>query len=284
MNRSAPARLAAIARRALARDLTERYKSADALADIVDAYLGRRRWPWVVAVGLAMMLVGVGSWAWPRPAADIAAPMSSDVAGGVAPPAPPAAPDLLRVTALDINHFVRTGPATAAYQGPLGKAVPKLGDQVTVEARLSRPAYAYLVAFGPDGKVHRLTDDRPAAKAEVLRYPGTVGGAEDVVRYGLTDGTGLYVFAVVASDDPLPPFADVYGGGWGKEPASSGEAYRYDGEWVEPIAVDGVTRGERGPGERALGAPAGVVRAGAELRRGVPGRRVLAVGFGVGER
>jgi hypothetical protein len=195
---------------------------------------------------------------------------------------------LLRVVALDVHHFEKVGPDKGIARGVLGQTPlrPRLEDQVTLEARLSRPAFTYLAGFGPDGKVHLLSDDRPAARTDRLRYPRAVRGVDDAVRYGLTDGTGLYVFAVVASDDPLPPFSEVAAAAkWAPHPASAGEVYAYDGEWVEPLARPGeLVRGERGPGEKALGASGGVVRAGAGLRRGVPGGAVAAVGFGVGGR
>jgi hypothetical protein len=245
----------------------------------------RRRWRPVAAAGCVLLIaVAVGAWALTRP-------QTVTTETPATPPAPtpaPAAVEPLRVVGLKVHHIERTGPETAVARGPLGESgtVPKLGDSVTVEARLNRPAFAYLVGFGPDGVVHRLSDDRPTRKADVVRYPPDTEGEKDAVWYGLTDGLGLYVFAVVASDEPLPPFADLSGSRWEPVSAKAGEGFLYDGAWVDPLVLAPgiVPVGKRGPGERVVGAAAGVVRAASGLRRGVSGGRVMALGFGVGER
>jgi hypothetical protein len=193
------------------------------------------------------------------------------------------------VTALDVHHFEKVGENRGVASGVLGQRVirPKLGDQVTVEVQLSRAAYAYLAAFAPNGQVHLLSDDRPTRKVESLRYPAVVRDEADDVRYGLTDGVGLYVFVALAAEDPLPPFAVVAEGvNWTPLPAAPGEVYRFDGVVTETISArdGGLVREERGPGEKALGASDGVVRAGAGLLKAIPKGRVMAVGFAIGAR
>jgi hypothetical protein len=240
----------------------------------------------LASASVLLALGGVVGWFATRPGG-LATDRGSERGGGHGLKPDAGLPEPLRVVALDVNHFERVGPDRATHRGVLGQSVvlPKLGDQVTVEARLSRPAYAYLVAFAPDGQVHLLSGDRPAQKADLVRYPAAVRSEEEDVRYGLSDGIGLYVFAVIASDDPLPPFEAVSATKWEPAAAAAGEVYRYDGEWVEPLARSGgLVRGERGPGEKALGASGGVARAGTGLRKAVPGGRVTAVGFGVAER
>jgi hypothetical protein len=52
-----------------------------------------------------------------------------------------------------------------------------LRDQVTVEAKLSRPAYAYLIAFRPDGVAELCVPDRedvPPPLVDQPRYPSKV--------------------------------------------------------------------------------------------------------------
>jgi hypothetical protein len=129
--------------------------------------------------------------------------------------------------------------------GLLGEDVfdPHLGDTVTVEARLTRPAYAFLIAFRPDGVVEVCfpeKDDEEPAPSDAPRYPSVSRGME----YGLTDGVGLAAFAVVASSEKLPPFKVWWSHGkgcpWKKEEAPDGLVYRGNGEdEVEAVDLDG---------------------------------------------
>jgi hypothetical protein len=191
---------------------------------------------------------------------------------------------------MTVKHFKKVGPDEAESTGVLGQSVvrPREDDQVTVEARLNRPAHAYLVAFAPNGKSHLLTEDRPTRKTDGLRYPVRIRETDDVVRYGLDEGTGLYVFAVVAADGPLPPFAELEGPGradWAPGSAEPGSVFWYDGDWVEVLArASGVGRGDRAPGVKALGPAKLVVQPAAGLRKAVPGSVTAAIGFGVGKQ
>ncbi len=87
------------------------------------------------------------------------------------------------------------------------------GDDVRVFARLSQPAYCYLIAFNSDGtdqlchpafegtdpeKVRTLA---PEPATEVRFFPDEKG------YFGL-DFSGLQVFVLVASSKPLPPYAE----------------------------------------------------------------------------
>ncbi len=58
----------------------------------------------------------------------------------------------LRVKSLDIKHFHNTAEGDVP-KGILGQKSfsPRLGDRVQVVANLSRPGYAYIIAFRPDG-------------------------------------------------------------------------------------------------------------------------------------
>ncbi|HMF14892.1 MAG TPA: protein kinase, partial [Gemmataceae bacterium] len=112
----------------------------------------------------------------------------------------------LRIRALDVHHYV----SKTKVRGLLGTdsfgASPD--DDIKVTARLSRPAYCYLVVFRPDGKEEFLppkgTNDPPQLTDEP-RYPTTSRG--DV--YGLSDGNGgLWLVALVASEKPLPPYSE----------------------------------------------------------------------------
>ena len=86
------------------------------------------------------------------------------------------------------------------------------------------------------------------------------------LRYELTEGAGLWAFAVVASDSPLPPFRDWAAGkvpAWEGGPASEarpGAVWRDDGQRLEAIGPGGPIRGDRGKGAQAADPSAVVVR------------------------
>jgi len=58
----------------------------------------------------------------------------------------------LRVIAMDVRHFAAVNEGTID-RGPLGTRLVAAvaGDQVTVQVKLNRPAYAYIIAFRGDG-------------------------------------------------------------------------------------------------------------------------------------
>src|SRR5437588_265405 len=74
-------------------------------------------------------------------------------------------------------------------------------------ASLSRAAYAYLIVFRPDGKDEVLYPQGAREAPEQTDEPRYPSKDRSKV-YGLTDGTGLWLVALVASERPLPPYAD----------------------------------------------------------------------------
>jgi serine/threonine protein kinase len=195
-------------------------------------------------------------------------------------------PAALSVLSIDVQHFEKLSATEAVPRGVLGTESfhPRLGDQVTIEARLSRPAYAYLVAFRPDGVVELCApedESQPPTKSDQVRYPAASDSG--LVRYGLAEGTGLWVFAVVASDEPLPAWREWIAAEkppWSPQPATAGTVWWYDGEWMNPLT--GAVRGTRGKGEQALGAEAFVVQVAKGLQHGKPSATAASIGFGVG--
>ena len=77
-----------------------------------------------------------------------------------------------------------------------------------VRAELSEPAYAYLIAFRPDG-TDELCDpddeDMPPQKKPQPQYPPPTKSDE---RYRLSEGAGLQAFALVVSRQPLPSYRE----------------------------------------------------------------------------
>lgn len=190
----------------------------------------------------------------------------------------------LRVTSIDVHHFARRGEA-AEDRGVFGRdtfAAVQL-DQVTLDAKLSRPAYAYVLAFRPDGQAELcFPEDESEAppKTDRPRYPWRPESRD--LRYGLSEAPGLWVFAVVASDDPLPSFKE-----WkGKHPlppapvlaAAPGTVWWDDGRHVESLAAGRIGGVERGKGERAL-VPAAMTAITNGLRDSLPHAASAAVGI-----
>jgi hypothetical protein len=123
-------------------------------------------------------------------------------------PAPVVAQKTLSVESINVAHFATTSEGDMP-RGLLGHQsfTPHLGDRVQVTAKLSKPAYAYLIACRPDGVADLCfpaDEDTPPPKTDEPKYPLTSG----LKAYGLREGTGLWVFAVVASDEPLPAYRE----------------------------------------------------------------------------
>ncbi|WP_161967734.1 DUF4384 domain-containing protein [Fimbriiglobus ruber] len=93
-----------------------------------------------------------------------------------------------------MKHYEKVGDTRIDLRGVLGKDSygARFGDQVTVEIELSRPAYAYLVAFRPDGMVEPLfpeDSNEPPPLTDRPRYPSK----SRELNYDLTDGTVVSV-------------------------------------------------------------------------------------------
>jgi hypothetical protein len=137
----------------------------------------------------------------------------------------------LRVT-LGVLH--RPAPDRFLRLGMLGEEAfdTRFGDAVTVRAQVNPPAYAYLIAFRPDGVVEGIfpesEDQAPQSKHSLS------------AEYELNDDAGLEVFAVIASSQPLSSFKEwrTHCGKfpWSKLDASPGIVWRADGvEDVEDL-------------------------------------------------
>jgi hypothetical protein len=207
------------------------------------------------------------------------------VANGSTPAPQPIEP--LRALAINVQHFARRNQTEAESRGLLGKGsfTARLGDQVTIEAQLSRPAYAYLLALRPDGQVELCfpeSETEPPQRTDRPRYPPSA--LEGRVRYGLSEGVGLWIFAVVASDQPLPPYRDFiarHPPAWTPQSASGQTVWWFDGQWLDPLTAGGSSGRLRSKGETALGAAPAVVGAAQWLRSSADDRTVAAIGFDV---
>jgi hypothetical protein len=197
----------------------------------------RRRWLWFSAAGL--VLAGVLAWAILAPWRD---PSASN--GG-------SAPDELQVLSLDVEHYAIVNGQPDPRPRLLGRDsfVTHGDDGVEVAARLSRPAYAFLIAFRPDATEVVLfpeKDDEAPPRTDRPRFPSV--SARD---YALEEGVGMQAFAVVASSQALPSFKEWWsrpGCPWTKSEAPPDVVWRaYDGATVERLTAD--PAGPRGPKE-----------------------------------
>jgi serine/threonine protein kinase len=226
--REVPPRLARIVLRAMAAAPADRHPDAASLARDLDRYVqGHRRARLVVAliavtVPLMGLLLGLLGRDRDR--------------NGDRDRTAPATP---RIEALEIRHY-RDDPV----QGPL--LIGLIGadsqhcwfdDAVRVRARLSAPAYGYLIALHPNGQTQLYypeNETTPPRRFLELSYPA---GAE--LYSPLTDGTGLQAFALVVTEQPLPPYREWIdrGGALPWRPAGSDAegVWRYDGRSFERL-------------------------------------------------
>jgi hypothetical protein len=156
------------------------------------------------------------------------------------------------------------------------------GDTVTVHARLSQPAYAYLIAFRPDGVAEVCFPEKEEAAPPLTDRP-CYPSVTPSVHYGLDEGAGLQVFALVVSSQPLPSYKEwqsqLGAPPWQKDlPAPPGlVCWDNDGE-VELLSDD--PAGQRGKGKE-VNTKTPVVKLSEWLRQAPGVKAVAAVGFAV---
>src|SRR5262249_13787531 len=154
--------------------------------------------------------------------------------------------------------FANIADKFADFRGVLGKKsfTPRLDDSVTLEGKLSRPAYCFLIAFRPNGTEEMCfpeNEDEPPPLTDEPRYPALRRDE----HYGLNEGTGLQVFALVASNRPLPAYstwrAQLGSSPWDKHAVPGEVVWFDDGVFVETMTAAGADRGERAKGQVLAG-------------------------------
>ncbi|MHB1426035.1 MAG: serine/threonine protein kinase [Gemmataceae bacterium] len=259
-----PAELAALLQRLLAKKPEERFATADEVAAALAPFASapqprsepvkrpraKRRTQFIALaggmalLGILVLIVAIG---WPHPQQTI------------------------RLT-VDVLH--RPAPDRFLRPGKLGEEAfdTRFGDSVTVTARLSPPAYAFLIAFRPDGVVEVIFPDK--------EDQGPQRKASMEADYELNDGAGLEAFATVVSSQPLPSFKEWWKScprcPWNKFPLEPGIGWRADGV-EEPVPF---YEHDRGKSLGTTGRQA--VKELAEWLRGTPGiETVQVLGFTV---
>ena len=119
-----------------------------------------------------------------------------------------------------------------------------------VHARLTTPAYCFLIALNPDGKEQLCVPadaSTPPTRSDEVSFP-----PDPTEGFGLTDGVGLQAFVLVASRDPLPPYRVWHSrlGGLPWRATEAARGWRFDGREFVPLD------GERGQVRTLTGLPA----------------------------
>jgi serine/threonine protein kinase len=275
-NPRAPRALEKICLKAMASDPQSRFASAAALRHELRRYrLMRRVAPVLAAAVVLLAMIGMAWSSWPGPVR----PSPDDRDGPIAGRQTTKPQSDLHVSRFEISYF--PNPDAEDYDrrraGLLGiqSFAAFLDDDVTVQAKLSEPAYSYLIAFRPDGtdEVCDPEDEgmAPTAKSEPMYPPPQKRNQR---YYRLSEGTGLYAFALVVSRKPLPPYREwkrlhepmAWSAGL---PCESGVVWRDDGESLQPLIAGGPAN-TRGKDARARGAEESVAKLSSWLR-GLPG-------------
>jgi len=289
INPRVPRALERVCLKATASDPQLRFQSADALRRALSLYqLLRLAAPVFGAVAILLALL-VPAWAfWPRSARP--SPDGTGVAnahgGTTAPqPEPKQAPRAaLRVTRFEIVHFpkVDANRFDRSRVGALGQRsfAAREDDELTVQAELSEPAYAYLIAFCPDGTNDVCDPDDEDAQPPRKQQPQYPPPSKSDEKYRLSEGAGLHAFALVVSREPLPPYRvwkqRIGPMPWpARLPCEPGVVWRDDGQGPMPL-LDGDPAGSRGKGVKARGSgdPAAKL---ATWLRGLPGVDVVTL-------
>jgi serine/threonine protein kinase len=270
-----PRGLERICLKAMAAAPEKRYASASELRRALRRYRLWRR-ARLVAAAMALILPFLALVPWgPKPS-----PPAS-VAGQPQTPSrdPPVRPQPPRILNLEIRHLPLSADKTGydvRRQGILGdhSFSATLGDDIILQAELSQPAYSYLLAFLPDGRVEVCDPEDADTTPEKTDHPRYPPQSKTGDVYHLGEGTGLHAFALIVSRAELPPFRE-WAARHGKAPwgrgleADPGIVWRHNGRYLVPLTVQD-QGGQRGKGHEARGGGSDVARL-ADWLRGLPG-------------
>lgn len=202
----------------------------------------RQRWFWYSAAGLFLAGgLAVAIFVDRRPSA-----MNSGASTNSNSPSDPAEilpdRDKPHVLGLDVEHYAYVNGIRAPRSQVLGRGsyVTYSDDSVEVKAQLSQPAYAFLIAFRPNG-TERVCFPEKENEAppwtDRLGYPSVSTDMD----YALEEGPGLHAFAVVVSSKKLPPFKEWWSRQdcpWHKSKTPPGVVWRtFDDTPVEELTA-----------------------------------------------
>jgi serine/threonine-protein kinase len=110
----------------------------------------------------------------------------------------------VEILSLEVMHIANVKDE-ADERGVLGKDSfdARVGDHMTLQARLSRPAPALLIAFRADGTEEPFFPAKPAQAPPLTDQPRYPWVDDRGAEYSLDEGEGMHVFAVVVLRRPL---------------------------------------------------------------------------------
>jgi serine/threonine protein kinase len=281
-----PRALERVCLKAMAADPESRFQSASAVRVSLRRYrLIRRAAPLAGATVAVIALLATAGALRSGLIGHLPEGQAGAIAGGatVGPrtDSKPVPPSELRVVRFEISHFPKHGDRyDPVRSGLLGRVSFIAGqeDDVAVQARLSEPAYSYLIAFRPDG-TDELCDPGdegmpPPQKLQPM-YPPPEHSDK---RYRLSEGPGLYAFTLVVSRQPLRPYREwkrlsgrmAWSAGL---PCDPGVVWRDEGDGPQPL-MDGAPK--RGKNAQARDSGASVLKLASWLR-GLPGVDVVVL-------
>jgi len=247
IDRKVPRSLERICLKALAPDPDQRYQTAE---DLERALRGFLAGPRIAATGVAALVMASLAFAivWPR-ATSTGQSASGQTAGGHAAASSHTREATPRIVSFEVTHFRGDNPPVSL--GTIGESPGpiRFDDDVRLHARLDVPAYCYLMALNPDGKVqlcHPSAGTEPPPRSNELGYP------RGDLYFPLTDGVGLQAFVLLASRAPLPPYSQWEGKvglHWEAVPADGAALWSFDGQTFELLAKDRRSEPRRRTGE-----------------------------------
>jgi aminoglycoside phosphotransferase (APT) family kinase protein len=200
VNPDLPRALDAICQKALAFDSAARYASASKFEQALARYL--KRPVWVGALAAAAVLL-------------ILAAVAAGAFGLFSPPQPSRSEATSAVEQLSGELLLQVwAPGEGRRGTPVDERVTVYsGEKVHVEARLSRPAYVYLVWIGGDGKVQPLYPWDPEAgfaRTESQQPRQVLHSPSERDRGWVVEGpSGVESVLLLARATPLPADVDL---------------------------------------------------------------------------
>jgi hypothetical protein len=195
----------------------------------------------------------------------------------VSSPPPKVVP--LEILSFEVHHFAAEGTKVRP-QGVIGRQSfgAALGDEFNVQAKLSRPAYSFLIVFRADGQNEVLYPQDDTDVPELTEAPHYPSKRRDE-RFVLEEGSGQWVVALIVSETPLPSYRDWLAlhsdVPWRASEGKHGTVAWDDGQLIQQLEPGSFVRGSKSNSDLAP-----IARL-TEWLRDESGSSVQAIGFTV---